>query len=230
MSPSLPSLHFAPGKAIAYSLSAIICLSVLDALVKWLAADYAITQIAFLRYIVGIVLALGLAARHGGLGQLRTRRPFGHALRSILNIVTMLTFYAALARLPLADVIAIAFAAPPFMTGLSVPMLGERVRPRRWAALSVGFVGVIVTLRPFGDGFNPVGLLALASALFYALMLITSRQLSATESSITILFYYSIGVIVVTAAAMPWQWITPTWSDAALFLAGGTVGGIGRRV
>jgi hypothetical protein len=66
MSPSAPSLHFAPGKAIAYSLSAIICLSVLDALVKWLAADYAITQIAFLRYIVGIVLALGLAARHGG--------------------------------------------------------------------------------------------------------------------------------------------------------------------
>jgi drug/metabolite transporter (DMT)-like permease len=111
---------------------------------------------------------------------------------------------------------------------LSVPMLGERVGPRRWAALSVGFVGVIVTLRPFGGGFNPVGLLALASAAFYAFMLITSRQLSATESSITILFYYSIGVIVVTGAAMPWQWITPTWSDAGLFLAGGIVGSFGQ--
>jgi drug/metabolite transporter (DMT)-like permease len=125
-------------------------------------------------------------------------------------------------------VIAIAFAAPLFMTVLSVPMLGERVGPRRWAALSVGFVGVIVTLRPFSDGFNPVGLLALASAAFYAFMLITSRQLSATESSISILFYYSIGVIVTTGAAMPWQWITPTWSDAGLFLAGGIVGSFGQ--
>jgi len=228
MTSPLPRLHFAPGKAVAYSLSAILCLALLDALVKWLAADYAVTQIAFLRYIVGIVVAIGLAARHGGLKQLRTRRPFGHALRSILNIVTMLTFYLALERMPLADVIAIAFAAPLFMTVLSVPMLGERVGPRRWAALSVGFVGVIVTLRPFGGGFNPVGLLALASAAFYAFMLITSRQLSATESSITILFYYSIGVIVTTGAAMPWQWVTPTWSDAGLFLAGGIVGSFGQ--
>src|SRR5205085_1450599 len=131
---------------------------------------------------------------------------------------------------PLADVIAVAFAAPLFMTVLSVPMLGERVGPRRWAALSVGFVGVIVTLRPFGGGFDPVGLLALASAAFYAFMLITSRQLSATESSITILFYYSIGVIVVTGAAMPWQWITPTWSDAGLFLAGGIIGSFGLAI
>ena len=112
MTSPLPRLHFAPGKAIAYSLSAVLCLAVLDAQVKWLAADYAITQIAFLRYVVGVAFAVAVAARHGGLRQLRTRRPFGHALRSILNIVTMLTFYAALKRLPLADVIAIAFAAP----------------------------------------------------------------------------------------------------------------------
>src|SRR5262252_4971675 len=103
MTSPLPRLHFAPGKAVAYSLSAILCL----ALLEWLAADYAVTQIAFLRYIVGLAVAIGLAARHGGLKQLRTRRPFGHALRSILNIVTMLTFYLALERMPLADVIAI---------------------------------------------------------------------------------------------------------------------------
>jgi drug/metabolite transporter (DMT)-like permease len=228
MTSPLPRLHFAPGKAVAYSLSAVLCLAVLDAQVKWLAADYAIAQIAFLRYVVGVAFAVAVAARHGGLRQLRTRRPFGHALRSILNIVTMLTFYAALKRLPLADVIAIAFAAPLFMTVLSVPLLGERVGWRRWAALSVGFVGVMVTLQPFGDGFNPVGLLAIVSALTYALMLIASRQLSATESSVTILFYYSIGVIVTTGAAMPWQWITPGWADAGLFLACGLVGSVGQ--
>src|SRR5690606_42044177 len=105
----------------------------------------------------------------------------------LLNLATILTFYYALKLMPLADAIAIVFAAPLFMTVLSVPLLRERVGPRRWTALVVGFAGVLIILRPSGAGLDPAALMALASALFYALTMISSRQLSTTESSHAIL-------------------------------------------
>jgi len=225
MTSSLPRLHFAPGKAIAYSLSAILCLAVLDAQVKWLAADYAITQIAFLRYVVGVVLAVAVAARHGGLRQLRTRRPFGHALRSLLNIATMLTFYAALQRLPLADVIAIAFAAPLFMTVLSVPLLGERVGIRRWSAVIVGFVGVLIMTRPGAGVFDPAALLPLSAALLYAVAMIAIRKLSHSEPAATIVFYFTVIGATAGALSLPFQWHTPDAVGLATLVGIGLLGG-----
>ena len=222
------ALHNAPGKALLYMLVAVAALSVLDAAVKWLTDDYTVPQIAFLRYVVGLALALVVASRAGGLGTLRTRRPGGHLLRSVLNLATMLTFYYALALMPLADVVAIAFAGPLFMTALSVPLLRERVGPRRWAAVAIGFVGVLVIVRPSTAGVDPAALLALAAAALYALTTIASRQLSATEPSHSILFYYSVAVLIATGAVLPWQWTTPGWGDAAIFLLVGVSGSFGQ--
>lgn len=218
----------APMRAVFYMVAAVSALAVLDAGVKWLTADYPVPQIAFLRYLVGLALALGLALRLGGLGTLRTRRLPGHLLRSALNLATMLTFYFALKLMPLADAIAIAFAAPLFMTILSVPLLRERVGPRRWSALVVGFAGVVIILRPSGAGLDPAALLALASALLYALTGISSRQLSTTEPSHTILFYYSVSVLIATGAMLPWQWVTPPLADLSIFLLVGVAGSFGQ--
>src|ERR1700756_1826511 len=124
-----------PSRAILYLLASSFLLVVLDTAVKWLAKGYSPLQIGFLRYLMGLVIAAGIAAQNGGLATLRTRRLTGHLLRSILNLTTMLTFYYALRLIPLADAIAIGFAAPLFTTALSVPMLKERVGPRRWAAV-----------------------------------------------------------------------------------------------
>ncbi len=230
-------LRHAPGRAILYMLVAIAMLALLDAGVKWLTADYAVPQIAFLRYLFGITLAVLLASRMGGLATLKTRRPFGHALRALFNLATMLLFYYALELLPLADTIAIAFAGPLFMTALSVVLLKERVGPRRWTAVIVGLLGVLLILQPSGAGFTLGAFYALAAAFLYALTLITSRQLSTTEPSHTILFYYSIGVLVMTGAAgllgqtgvMPsWKWAPLHLGDLWIFAVVGISGSFGQ--
>lgn len=223
-----PQPRSSPGKGVAYMLAAAATLTVMDAGVKWLTDHYSVPQIGFMRYAIGILVAVGFALRLGGLPTLRTSRPGGHALRSVFNLGTMLTFYYALALLPLADSIAIGYAAPLIMTALSVPLLGERVGVRRWSAVIVGFVGVVVILRPSAAGISPGAMFALAAALLYALTLVTSRQLSATESSHTILFYYSLFVVVALAGVMPFVWVTPRLEDLWLIFFVGVAGSFGQ--
>lgn len=216
-----------PAKGIVYMLAASATLTIMDAGIKWLTSDYPVPQIGFMRYAVGMVVAAALAARLGGIATLRTKRLGGHALRSLFNLATMLTFYYALDALPLADSIAIGYAAPLFMTALSVPLLGERVGWRRWCAVGVGFIGVIIAARP-SAGISEGAMWALAAALCYALTLVTSRQLSTTESSHTILFYYSLFVIVALGAWMPFVWETPRWQDLWLIVFVGVAGSFGQ--
>jgi drug/metabolite transporter (DMT)-like permease len=219
-----------PLRGAIYMLAAVSSLSILDAAVKVLVDDhaYAVPQVAFLRYVIGIQVAAVFAWRLGGLRSLRTGRPLGHGLRAVLNLGTMLTFYAALRLMPMADCFAVAYAAPLFVTALSVLLLKERVGPRRWAAVLVGFAGVLFMLQPSGAGLNEGSLLALASALLYALTLIASRQLSRTEDSHTILFYYSVVVVAAMGALMPWYWRTPAWEHVPLFLLSGVAGSFGQ--
>jgi drug/metabolite transporter (DMT)-like permease len=235
--PSGPAgLRYQPVRAMLYSFSAVASLTLLDAGVKWLTTDYAVPQIAFMRYLFGLALAVILASRMGGLVTLTTRRPFGHALRSVFNLATMITFYYALKLMPLADTMAITFATPLFMVGLSVVLLKEKVGIRRWSAVIVGFLGVILILQPSGTGMAAGALLALVSAFLYALTLITSRQLSTTEPSHTILFYYSIGVLSMTGLAgllgeslLPsWKWAPLQAADLWIFVVVGVSGSFGQ--
>jgi drug/metabolite transporter (DMT)-like permease len=229
-SPSLPGLRYLPIRGALYMLGAVTSLSILDVAVKILVDDhaYAVAQVGFVRYCIGVFIAAGIAWRAGGFETLRTSRPLGHGLRAVLNLGTMITFYYALKLLPLADCFAVAYAAPLFVTALSVPLLKEKVGPRRWAAVLIGFAGVMFMLQPSGAGVNAGSLLALSSAFLYALTLITSRQLSSTERSHTILFYYSCVVIVVLGFFMPWQWETPTPEHWTLFIVSGVAGSFGQ--
>jgi drug/metabolite transporter (DMT)-like permease len=217
-----------PGRAILYLLASSFLLVVLDTAVKWLAKGYSPLQIGFLRYLMGLVIAASIAGRNGGLATLRTRRLVGHMLRSVLNLTTMLTFYYALRLIPLADAIAIGFAAPLFTTALSVPMLKERVGPRRWAAVALGFVGVLLIVQPSGGGMSFGALLALVSSLCWSVTLISSRQLSGTEPSHSILFYYSFAVVIALGATMPTVWIVPHGLDWLWFGVCGLAGSFGQ--
>jgi drug/metabolite transporter (DMT)-like permease len=225
---TLTGLRNMPGRAIIYMISAAFLIIILDTTVKWLARGYSPLQIGFLRYIVGLGIAAGIATRAGGIGTLRTRRPGGHLLRSVVNLTTMLTFYYALQRLPLADCIAIGFASPLFTTALSVPMLGEKVGPRRWLAVAIGFAGVLLVVQPTATGIGPGAALALLSALCWSLTQVTSRQMSVTEPSHTILFYYSLAVVVTLGATMPRLWIEPHGLDWLWFLICGVAGSFGQ--
>jgi len=217
-----------PARAIAYMLTASFLIIVLDTAVKWLAKGYSPLQIGFVRYVMGLGIATGIATRAGGIGTLRTRRIGGHLLRSALNLTTMLSFYYALRLLPLADSIAINFAARLFVTALSGPMLGEHVGIRRWSAVAFGFAGVLLAVQPSPSGISLGAGLALLSGLCWALTIVTSRQISGTESSHTILFYYSLAVVIVLGATMPSLWIEPSLHDWVWFIVVGISGSFGQ--
>ena len=137
--PARAGLRNQPGRAVVYMLAQAFLLTAMDGLVKWLADDYTVGQIAFLRYSLGLCLMIGFAAGSGhGLGSLKTRRIGGHLIRSVCNLTTMLCFYLALKLVPLPTAVCIGLASPIFVTIISIPMLKEHVGIRRWSAVIVG--------------------------------------------------------------------------------------------
>ncbi|HVJ43753.1 MAG TPA: DMT family transporter [Dongiaceae bacterium] len=234
MQADLASLRNNPRRAVAYSLAAAFLLTTMDAVVKWLTTDYSVVQIAFLRYAIGLFIAIGLAgASPAGLGGLVTRRPASHLWRSAFNIATMITFYLAMRAIPLANAVCISLASPIFMTLFSIPMLREKVPVDRWVAVFLGFVGIALIVQPAPDaGVGTGALLALVSAVTWSLTLVSSRRLSSSESSHTILFYYALTVVISlggTLLLFPSLWHLPMNArDIGFFALTGLLGSFGQ--
>lgn len=207
---------------------AMALLSAMDAVVKWLSPDYSTIQLMFFRSVFAFLPLAPLVLRGGWAGSLRTQRLGTHALRSLFGISALGCFFWSLSLLPLADATAITFAAPLFVTALSLPLLGEVVRARRWTAVAVGFLGVLVMVQPGVGVFQPPALLPLATALFLALMVIQVRKLTRTDSDTTIVLYYTIMSTLVTGAVVPFYWVTPGLTDFLLLAAIGVLGGLGQ--
>lgn len=202
--------------------------AVMDALVKWLSDGYPVLQILFFRSLIAFVPLSVVLLRNGSLADLRTRRPLAHLVRSLIGFVSLASFFYAFGNMPLANVIAIGFAAPLFVTAMSMPLLGERVGPRRWMAVLAGFVGVLIMVRPDTGAFDRVALVALGATVLYALVIIQVRKMSRTESSSAIVFYYALISTLIAGAFMPFQWVTPGREDLALLIAVGLVGGVSQ--
>ncbi len=142
----------------------MVMLSFQDSLIKKMSGDYPLHEIILGRALVAVLLTAWFAHLEGGLGLLRTRRLPLHLARGVLLVIANVCYFLALAALPLAEAAAIFFIAPLFITMLSVPFLGERVGPWRWAAVIMGLAGVVVMLRP-GDGLvEIVALLPIVTA------------------------------------------------------------------
>jgi len=217
-----------PGRALLYMTAGVAAFAGLDAGAKWLTENYSVAQIIFLGrvFTLAIILAICLPRTPGRLWG--ARRPGLQLLRAVTAVLTMATFFWALALMPLADVIAIVFAAPLFMTVLGAVVLGEKVGPRRWGAVIVGFVGVLIMVRPGDTSFGWAVMLPLASALFYAVSNIVSRQLTATETTENLMLWITGTAIVCTAPLMPLQWTTPTPFDWGVFAFTGLASGAGQ--
>jgi drug/metabolite transporter (DMT)-like permease len=164
----------------------------------------------------------------GGRAALRTRRPLTQAGRAGLGLISMIAFFYCFRLMPLADVFGIAFSAPIFVTALSVPMLGEKVGIRRWSAVVVGFVGVLIMLRPDTGVFASASSIALFATALYALGQIFVRDLTKTETTACIVFYVTLTTTTVSALALPFIWVTPSWRDAPLLAAVGILGGMAQ--
>lgn len=213
----------ATGRGILFMLVGCACLTLNDAAMKWLIADYPVGEMLFFRGAV-VALVVGLALwRLAGAGGFRVANPRGQGLRAGLMVAGSFLFIGGLKFLPLADAIAIAFAGPLFTTALAVPLLGERVGWRRWLAVGLGFGGVLLMTRPSGEVIQWAVLLPLAACLTGSLRDIVTRRLTATESTLATLFYTTSAVALAGLVTLPWGWQLPEPSHLALILASATL-------
>jgi drug/metabolite transporter (DMT)-like permease len=202
--------------------------SAMDALVKLATVRHPTGQIIFFRNLFALVPLYIFIRQAGGLGILRTQRLGQHILRSLGGIASMFCLFLAYAYMPLADAMAIATAGPIFLTALSVPLLGEHVGRRRWAAVFAGFIGILIITRPGSGVFGVTALLPLAGAFFYALAMVQIRKLSTSEPPARIVFYFTIAAVVLGGASLPWQWVTPTPLSLVYLVGIGLVGGFAQ--
>ncbi|MEM7523371.1 MAG: DMT family transporter [Pseudomonadota bacterium] len=185
--------------AIICAIGATFAFSTNDMLVKVLSGGYPLHQIVFVRSIIGVVLiAFLIAPLEGAPASLRTTRLRVHLVRALFVVLANLTFFTALAALPLAEATAIFFIAPLLITGLSVLLLGETVGPRRWAAVVVGFIGVFTVVRPGAESFQVAALLPLLAAGFYAGLHILTRKLGLAERASTMALYIQVVFLFVS--------------------------------
>lgn len=188
---------------IAFIIAAMVAISINDMLIKQLSGGYPLHQTVFIRSSVGISLSLVLLYFEGGVSLLRTRHPVLHIIRCLMVVASNMMFFVALAAAPLADVTALFFAAPLFITVLSIPILGEKVGPFRLSAVAVGFAGVVVMQRPWdgGDSLQAdriVLFLPVLAALAYAINQLMTRKLGATTKASALAVYIQAMFIVVS--------------------------------
>jgi drug/metabolite transporter (DMT)-like permease len=227
------SLRLAAGKlraarqhAILYVLAASAVFTLGSALVKALTVDFPVLEIVMFRSIVGFVAMLPMIMRGGGLSALKTRRKVGHVMRTVYGFIGTVTSVYGFGVLPLVTVTALGFAMPLFLTIVSVPLLGERVGPRRASAVLVGLAGVMVMLRPWHvDATSmPLGAVAivLAGVFTWSLSMINIRKMGdAGERNVTIVAWYSLGTAALAAFGCIAEWVTPDpWQLATLVGAG----------
>ena len=218
-------------RAILVMLLAVGLFALMDGGMKWLGADYPPLQVAALRGAVGlplVVVWIMMRRRMHTLWPIRWRL---HLLRGALGITMMTGFVYGLARMPMSTAYAITFVAPLVITALAVPLLGEKVGPRRWAAIVVGLLGVIVVLRPTGEGMISVaGLVLLGAATCYALTAITVRVLTRTDSTEAMVFWF-LAMLAVGAGllALP-GWVPIRAEDLWVIGLVGVSGALGQVV
>ena len=182
----------------------VMLFSTQDAIIKAISHDHAVTLAMAIRCVVSLPLLLLLVHFECGIAKLRSPLFWALVMRGCILLVAYTTYYMGLPALPLAEAIALFFAAPIIVTILSIPMLGEKVSGQSWAAIALGFIGVLVILQPGTVLFNPAALFSLASAATYALAMIIARKLGVTEPATVMAFYqnavYLIGALIIAAA------------------------------
>lgn len=193
-----------PRAGIAFICFGMLCISINDALIKQLSDQYPLHQMVLIRAAVGLAFSMVLLQFEGGFPALRTKTPGLHLLRGICIVIANLAYFAALASIPLADATALFYVAPLFITLLSIPILGEKVGVRRWTAVLIGFLGVLVMLRPggeiAGDGNRLILMLPVFSAFAYALMQILTRKLGVASKASAMAAYTQATFIAVSSA------------------------------
>jgi len=181
----------------------VMLFSTQDAIIKSISHDHAVTLAMAIRCVVALPLLFLLVHFECGIAKLRSPLFWALVMRGGILLVAYTTYYMGLPALPLAEAIALFFAAPIIVTMLSIPMLGEKVSGLSWAAIALGFTGVLIILQPGTALFNPAALFSLVSAATYALAMVIARKLGVTEPATVMAFYqnavYLVGALIIAA-------------------------------
>ena len=217
----------ANGQAIALMCAGLLCLSVNDAIAKWFAPHYHPLQIIFVRQLLALPMVVGTALALRGPASLKTGTLKVHALRGLMLVVAATCFFLSLGYLPLAEATTLIFAAPIFITALSVPLFGERVGWRRWSAVLFGFLGVLIVVRPGIAAFQPAALFALSAAALYALIMLSARWIDRGEGFWTMVFYFTLFPALFSGLGALWVWQPLRAEDLSLFVLLAIAGTLG---
>ena len=207
-----------------YMFLSVCTFSIMDLIVKW-SGDYPTGQVMFFRGFFGIIPTFFLIPREKLKTFYKTNRFKEHFFRSIMGLIALVAIFIALRKLPLAIVVSISFAAPLFITVLSIFLLSEKVGIYRWLAVLIGFIGVIIISEPGIKEMNYLYLLPLIFCIGMSFVTITIRKLSTTEPIWLISIFFSIMILIASLFTIPFGWVMPNLKDFVLLMMVGIMGG-----
>ena len=208
--------------------AAMLVVPFMDAAAKLLSSRYPVLQLIWARFFFHFLLVLPVVLYRHGTGVLSVPRPILQLGRGLFLMLATGCFFAAIVYMPLADAIAIIFFDAVIVVALAPWVLREEVPPSRWAAAAIGFVAVLLIMRPGFAGFHWASLLALTAALFWALYFLSTRVLSGVTPPLVMLGWQSVAGFVLMTLLLPWFWVTPSFGDLLLMLGIGAAGAVGH--
>lgn len=223
-----PAIH-RPLLGIALMCVAGTVLPFMNGIGKLLAESYPPEQVVWARFVSHLVWVFVIATPRLGRDLFRTTRPGLQVALSLVMLTSSVIFFVALPHIGLAEASVINFVSPFLVMLLALPMLGERFVMHRVIGVTVGFIGVLVVIRPGADVFNWASIAILGSAGFYALFQVLTRMVAGHDRPETSIFYSVLAGSVATSLAMPWFWKAPmSWGDGVLMASLGFIGAVGH--
>ena len=204
-------------KAITAMLLAVFCVTIMSVQAKLIGIEYNAVQITFARAIVVLILLMPFIYKLGGLNFLKTKKPFLHFFRGLAGLIGNVMFFLAFQRLPVADVTVISQAVPIFSCILAIIFLGETIGWRRWTAITIGFLGVIIAINP-SVNIAVASLYALGGTLMWSITIIFLRLLGSTEHPVKTVFYFMLVSVLITSIFQPFLWKEPSFEVILLFI------------
>ena len=207
-------------------VGSVVCFSVMDICVKWL-DYYPVGQVLFLRFFIGFIPIFFIIPRDKLLTFYKTSRPGLHTFRAISGAAAIIALFIGLRELPLADVVSLTFGGPIFVTVASIFFLSEKVGIKRWSAVFLGFIGMLLIVQPAFIDLNFYYVTPIVFCVFFACVAISVRSLSKTEPNYRIAFYFTVLCSILGLATIfTGDWILPTKIDFIIFMIMGLCGSI----
>lgn len=215
-------------KGVMAMLLAMFVFTSINAFLKTAEHRYAPTEIVFFRNLFSLITYGIMITLNKEWGQLKVKNKSEHFFRALLGVISLSCLFQSIIMLPLTDAITLSYASCFFVVLLAIPMLHEKLHALGWAAIIVGFAGVILVAEPTGDIIHMGAVYAIISAFLEAFLMVHSRRLALKNTNVTIVLYYGLFATLISGLTLPFVWKTPSAYDMIVMITLGIGGGIGQ--